>query len=127
MLRTACTPEPTRFQGQVLILWTLWRQEEREDPGCVEGNVVFALLGAFDPDASGLQVLKAQYRRGGLGDNAVKRRLEELLQEQLCPIRHERLRLQADRAQVLAMLKEGPSGHASVRKRPCVRSDARSA
>src|SRR5690242_20673627 len=46
------------------------------DPGRVEGNVVFAYLDAFDPDATTVEELKAQYRRGGLGDMTLKRRLE---------------------------------------------------
>ena len=37
-----------------------------EDPGEVEGNVVFAYLDAFDEDTAAVADLKARYRRGGL-------------------------------------------------------------
>lgn len=77
------------------------------DPGRVEGNVVFAFLDAFEPDIDKVDNLKAHYRRGGLADSAVKAVLEERLQSLLAPIRSERRRLQADRAAVLAVLKDG--------------------
>ncbi|AIQ89408.1 Tryptophanyl-tRNA synthetase [Methylobacterium oryzae CBMB20] len=60
------------------------------DPGRVEGNVVFTYLDAFDPDCDALAALKAHYRRGGLGDTAVKRRLETVLLDLLAPIRSRR-------------------------------------
>ena len=45
------------------------------DPGQVEGNVVFAFLDVFDPDKLKVEELKEHYRRGGLGDGVLKRRL----------------------------------------------------
>ena len=77
------------------------------DPGHVEGNVVFAFLDAFDPDVEGLQALKDHYRRGGLGDSSVKRRLEGLLQELLAPIRERRELIARDKASVLEELRRG--------------------
>ena len=77
------------------------------DPGRVEGNVVFAHLDAFDPDRAGVEELKARYRRGGLGDAAVKRRLEELLQALLAPIRERRAELARNPEGALAILHEG--------------------
>ncbi|NOZ96891.1 MAG: tryptophan--tRNA ligase, partial [Gammaproteobacteria bacterium] len=43
-----------------------------EDPGQVEGNIVFTYLDAFDPNSEEVEELKAHYRRGGLGDGTVK-------------------------------------------------------
>src|SRR5207248_10900289 len=51
-----------------------------EDPGKVEGNPVFSYLDAFDSDQSAVESLKAQYRKGGLGDSTVKKHLNEVLQ-----------------------------------------------
>ena len=99
--------EPEQISSAVQRMYTDGQHLRVEDPGHVEGNVVFALLDAFDPDAAQLEELKARYRHGGLGDSAVKRRLEELLQELLRPIRQVRRRLEADKAQVLAILEEG--------------------
>jgi tryptophanyl-tRNA synthetase len=78
-----------------------------EDPGRVEGNVVFAFLDAFEPDVAALEELKARYRRGGLADSVIKNRLEGRLQELIAPMRQARHRYAADKAQVLSMLKQG--------------------
>ncbi|MCC8395919.1 tryptophan--tRNA ligase [Paraburkholderia sp. MMS20-SJTR3] len=77
------------------------------DPGRVEGNVVFAFLDAFEPDVAKVDELKAHYRRGGLGDSVVKRVLNERLQTLIEPIRARRSEYEADRAEVLAILKRG--------------------
>jgi tryptophanyl-tRNA synthetase len=49
------------------------------DPGRVEGNIVFAYLDALDDEREAVTDLKAHYRRGGLGDAVLKRRLEMIL------------------------------------------------
>jgi len=78
-----------------------------EDPGTVEGNPVFAYLDAFDPDKKGLEAIKDHYRRGGLGDVVVKRRLLEVLSEEIDPIRAKREQFAQDPACVMRILKEG--------------------
>lgn len=78
-----------------------------EDPGRVEGNVVFAYLDAFDPDPDGLAELKARYRRGGLGDGTIKARLEEILQALLAPIRARRAQLATDPGHVVEVIRQG--------------------
>lgn len=60
------------------------------DPGKVEGNVVFAYLDIFDPEVAVVEELKAHYRRGGLGDVTLKRRLIEVLNTLVAPIREQR-------------------------------------
>ena len=57
------------------------------DPGRVEGNVAFTYLDAFDEDHVAVEDLKARYIRGGLGDSIVKKRLDDVLQALLVPIR----------------------------------------
>lgn len=78
-----------------------------DDPGQVEGNVVFAFLDAFEPDTEALEELKAHYRRGGLGDSVVKRRLEAHLQALLEPIRTRRQQWEGERGEVMAILRRG--------------------
>ncbi len=77
------------------------------DPGRVEGNVVFAHLDAFDPDPDAVEALKAQYRRGGLGDAVLKRRLVDVLEQVLAPMRARRAAFARDRAYVRDLLREG--------------------
>ena len=77
------------------------------DPGRVEGNVVFAYLRAFDPDPQAVADLEARYREGGLGDVALKRRLEDVLQELLAPIRARRAVFERDPGAVLSTIQRG--------------------
>ncbi len=83
-----------------------------EDPGVVEGNPVFTYLDAFDPDLQAVEDLKAHYRRGGLGDSIVKKRLNEVLQAFLEPIRVRREQYAKDLDFVMSILLAG-SLHAS--------------
>ncbi|MBE4594417.1 tryptophan--tRNA ligase [Vibrio navarrensis] len=78
-----------------------------EDPGQVEGNVVFTYLDAFHPDHVYVAQLKEQYQRGGLGDGTTKKILEECLQELLKPIRERRQYYLDDKAQLIEILRLG--------------------
>jgi tryptophanyl-tRNA synthetase len=77
------------------------------DPGKVEGNVVFAYLDIFDHNNEQLQELKAQYRRGGLGDVILKRRLIDLLNALIAPIRERRAMYAQDPQAVIDILLTG--------------------
>lgn len=78
-----------------------------EDPGQVKGNVVFTYLDAFDTNKEELEELKAHYRRGGLGDGTVKKRLEGILKELIGPIRERRAELQKDPDYIMDVLRQG--------------------
>ena len=87
-----------------------------EDPGRVEGNVVFTYLDAFCkdeyfakywPEYANLQEVKDHYTRGGLGDMKVKKFLNAVLEEELAPIRERRKEFQKDIPYVYQVLKEG--------------------
>ena len=87
-----------------------------EDPGHVEDNPVFIYLDAFCrdehftrflPDYSCLDELKAHYMRGGLGDVKVKRFLNNVMQEELEPIRTRRKELEKDIPAIYEILKKG--------------------
>lgn len=78
-----------------------------EDPGKVEGNIVFTYLDAFDPNKEEVEELKAHYRRGGLGDGTVKKRLEGVLKELITPIRERREELAKDPDYIMDVLRQG--------------------
>jgi tryptophanyl-tRNA synthetase len=61
-----------------------------EDPGEVKGNVVFQYLDIFDPNKGEVEELKKQYKKGGLGDVLIKKRLIEVLDALLTPLREKR-------------------------------------
>lgn len=77
------------------------------DPGKVEGNVVFTYLDAFDPDLDAVDDLKAQYRKGGLGDATVKQRLAKVLSDILEPIRERRHEVRQRPDEILDILRDG--------------------
>ena len=78
-----------------------------EDPGKIEGNVVFAYLDVFAKDKEKVAEMKAHYQRGGLGDVAVKKYLIEVLDEILKPIREHRAELAKNPEKVYEILRAG--------------------
>ncbi len=98
---------PDDIRQAVHRMYTDPNHVRASDPGTVEGNVVFTYLDAFDTDETAVAELKAQYRRGGLGDVAVKRRLDSILQELLAPIRERRAAYARDPGYVLDLLRAG--------------------
>ncbi len=78
-----------------------------EDPGKIEGNVVFEYLDIFASDKKTVEQMKAQYQKGGLGDMKVKNYLLEVMEEKLAPIREKRKLFEKDPAFVLKMLLKG--------------------
>ena len=98
---------PDEIRDAVRRMYTDPNHLRASDPGTVEGNIVFTYLDAFDEDRATVEDLKAQYRRGGLGDTAVKRRLEDILQTLLAPIRARRAAFAQDPGHVLDILRAG--------------------
>ena len=87
-----------------------------DDPGKVEGNVVFTYLDVFSkdshfekylPDYKNLDELKDHYKRGGLGDVKCKKFLIKVLEEELEPIREKRAYYQDRIDEVVAILEKG--------------------
>src|SRR3989344_2826195 len=102
------------IREKVMQMYTDPSHVNKNDPGQVSGNVVFAYLDAFSSgggsafggdDKKGLADLKARYGQGGVGDMEVKERLGEGLgdtNEPLCG-RHAGLR----EADVIGILRDG--------------------
>lgn len=96
-----------QVQQKVMKMYTDPQHVRVSDPGQVEGNIVFTYLDVFDPYPDEVAQLKEQYQKGGLGDVALKRRLIDVLNSFLEPIRARRATYAADRAAVYELLKEG--------------------
>lgn len=94
-------------EEKVMKMYTDPKHIHTADPGKVEGNVVFTYLDIFDPDQKGLAKLKQQYKKGGLGDVVLKKRLAEILNEFLDPIRERRREFAGDPNVVMDILEEG--------------------
>ena len=95
------------IQKKVMKMYTDPGHIRVEDPGKVEGNVVFTYLDIFDDDKEKVAELKEHYQRGGLGDVKIKRYLNDVLQAKLAPIRERREEYAKDTGYILKMLKEG--------------------
>ncbi|MBX7119379.1 MAG: tryptophan--tRNA ligase [Gemmatimonadaceae bacterium] len=110
----ALSASPDAIRDKVRAMFTDPGHVRASDPGHVEGNVVFAYLDAFDAQREEVEALKQRYRDGGLGDVLLKRRLEEVLQALLAPIRSRRAYLARDPATVLAIIRAGSERAHSV-------------
>lgn len=95
------------LRKKVMSMYTDPNHIHVEDPGKVEGNMVFTYLDIFDKDKDKVAELKEQYRAGGLGDVKIKRYLNEVLEAEVGPIRARREEFAKDIPAVYAMLKEG--------------------
>lgn len=104
------------IRKKVMSMYTDPNHIKIEDPGKVEGNTVFTYLDVFCkdddfkkylPEYNNLDELKAHYMRGGLGDMKIKRFLNDILQEELRPIRQRREEYAKDIDKVYEILKEG--------------------
>ncbi|MGU3226923.1 tryptophan--tRNA ligase [Vibrio cholerae] len=98
---------PKEISAAVKSMYTDPHHLRVEDPGRIEGNVVFTYLDAFHPDEEYISRLKEHYQGGGIGDGITKKILEECLQEMLQPIRERRSEFLKDKAQLIDILKQG--------------------
>lgn len=78
-----------------------------EDPGQVEGNVVFNYLDIFDNNKEEVAELKNQYQKGGLGDVVLKKRLIKVLIDIISPIRSKREELAKNPESIIEIIKKG--------------------
>ena len=108
--------EAEDIKKKVMSMFTDPNHLRVEDPGKVEGNPVFIYLDAFCkqeyfdeflPDYANLDELKEHYQRGGLGDVKVKKFLNNVMQEELAPIRERRKYWEKRLPDVYEILKEG--------------------
>lgn len=81
---------PEEIKAKIFSMYTDPHHIKASDPGTVEGNVVFTYLDIFHPDKREVEQLKADYRRGGLGDVKIKSFLNDSMQKLLEPIREKR-------------------------------------
>lgn len=104
------------IKKKVMAMYTDPDHINIDDPGKVEGNIVFTYLDVFSneshfekymPDYKNLDELKDHYRRGGLGDVKVKKFLIKVLEEELEPIREKRAYYENHIDDVVAILEKG--------------------
>ena len=100
---------------KVMSMYTDPNHIKVEDPGKVEGNMVFTYLDVFSSDEQiskyseykTLDEMKKAYEKGGLGDVKIKKVLYNVLDEILSPIREKRKYYEEHLDEVYSILKEG--------------------
>ena len=100
---------------KVMSMYTDPNHIKVEDPGKVEGNMVFTYLDVFSSDEQiskyseykTLDEMKKAYEKGGLGDVKIKKVLYNILEEILSPIREKRRYYEEHLDEVYNILKEG--------------------
>lgn len=101
---------------KIMSMYTDPTHIQVSDPGHLEGNCVFTYLDAFSndkhfeeylPEYQNLQELKDHYTRGGLGDVKIKKFLNNVMQEELAPIRARRAEFEKDIPAVYDILRQG--------------------
>ena len=100
---------------KVMSMYTDPNHIKVEDPGQVEGNMVFTYLDVFASDEqiqkysefSSLQEMKDKYQQGGLGDVKIKKVLYEIIEEVLTPFREKRKYYEEHMDEVRKILHDG--------------------
>lgn len=92
---------------KVMSMYTDPNHIHVEDPGQVEGNMVFTYLDVFGTDKKYITELKEHYRHGGLGDVKIKRYLIDVLEAEFAPIRTRREELAKDPSAIMEILNNG--------------------
>lgn len=75
---------------KVMSMYTDPHRVHPTDPGNPEGNPVFIYHHAFNPDEKEVSDFENRYRAGKIGDIEIKKRLAEVLNQVLDPIRQRR-------------------------------------
>lgn len=95
------------IEKKVMQMYTDPKHVKVSDPGHVQGNVVFSFLDIFDSRVDEVADLKKQYKKGGLGDIVLKKRLIDVLDVLIAPIRERRAHFEKHPQDVLDIVKKG--------------------
>ena len=94
-------------RSKVMAMYTDPNRLHASDPGTVENNPVWIFHEVFNPDRAWVADHQELYRSGKIGDVAVKRKLVEVLNEWLDPIRARRKTIEGRPGDVIDALRQG--------------------
>jgi len=94
-------------RDKVMNMYTDPKRLRASDPGTVENNPLWIFHETFNSDEAWVKEAEAQYRAGKIGDVICKKKLVEVLNDFLGPMRERRKHYEQDRSFILSVLKEG--------------------
>jgi len=98
---------PDVVQKKVMGMYTDPNRLRASDPGKVEGNPLWIFHETFNPDRAWVAEQEDAYRQGKVGDVPIKRRLVEVLDAFLAPVRARRREIAGAPERVLDALRRG--------------------
>ena len=94
-------------QKKVMGMYTDPKRLRATDPGTVENNPLWIFHEAFNPDSTWVSEQQDAYRQGKVGDVTIKRKLVEVLNTLIEPIRARRKQYESKPDDVLEILRQG--------------------
>lgn len=94
-------------QKKVMSMYTDPKRLKATDPGTVENNPLWIFHEAFNPDAAWVAEHQQAYREGKVGDVVIKRRLVEILNALIAPMRERRKHFESRPDDVIDVLRKG--------------------
>lgn len=92
---------------KIMGMYTDPKRLKASDPGTTENNPLWVFHDTFNPDKNWVLEAKARYRQGQIGDVECKKRLIEVIETLIRPIRERRKTFAADPQTVLKILQKG--------------------
>lgn len=101
------TDDPDALKQKIMGMYTDPNRIRSTDKGTVENNPLWIYHETFNPDHAWVLEAEERYRQGQIGDVECKRRLIEVLEAVIEPIRQRRLALEKDPQYVMDVLRKG--------------------
>lgn len=95
------------IKKKVMGMYTDPNRLKATDPGTIENNPLWIFHDTFNPDKTWVAEAKAKYQQGQIGDVECKKRLIEVIDAFVSPIRERRKQFESDPAEILRILKAG--------------------
>ena len=92
---------------KIMKMYTDPNRLRANDPGTVENNPLWIFHDAFNHDKKWVEETKELYRSGGIGDVVCKKKLVEVINDLLEPIRQRRKEYEDNQDLLIQVLKEG--------------------
>jgi tryptophanyl-tRNA synthetase len=98
---------PKETTRKVMSMYTDPTRIHPSDPGHIEGNPLFVYHDVFNPNPEEVKEFKIRYQAGRIGDVEIKKRLAEVLNIYLAPLRERRAKFIAQPKMLMEILHTG--------------------